>query len=78
MESQIGSFVFVMVFYLIHIEKFWQNVISYSVRGFAKSQLKQPEDAIKDFDKAIELNPNDEDSVRGRSLAKGKLKTKKI
>lgn len=42
------------------LEKDPQNTIAFAYRGFCNSELGCREDAVKDFDKAFELEPNQE------------------
>ena len=50
----------------------YKNICSmaYYNRGLAKSDLENNEEAIKDYDKAIELNPNYSDAYNNRGVAK--------
>ena len=44
--------------------------IAYNNRGSAKANLKKYKEAIEDFDKAIEINPNFAEAYRGRARVK--------
>ena len=41
-----------------------KNAVSYSSRGFAKSEIGDYKGVIADFDKVIELNPENADQYR--------------
>ncbi|MEI0608286.1 tetratricopeptide repeat protein, partial [Brachyspira pulli] len=45
----------------------------YNNRGFTKYYLDQYEEAIKDYDKAIELNPNNRAFYNNRGVSKENL-----
>ncbi len=47
--------------------------MSYNNRGNAKVDLGLKEQALKDYDKAIELDPNDADAYNNRGNAKNNL-----
>lgn len=49
-------------------------LIAYNNRGIAKNNLGLYEEAIKDFNKAIELNPNISEAYNNRGNAKNNLK----
>ena len=53
----------------------YKNICSmaYYNRGLAKSDLENNEEAIKDYDKAIELNPNYSDAYNNRGVSKSDL-----
>lgn len=53
----------------------YKNICSmaYNNRGIAKSNLRFNEEVIKDFDKAIELNPNNSEAYNNRGNAKAYL-----
>ena len=46
-----------------------QNAQFYKERGWAKLDLRMFQSAVEDFNKAIELNPNDPDYYVGRGQA---------
>ena len=46
----------------------------YHNRGYAHNNLRQYEKAIEDYDKVLELNPNDASAYIGRGYAYNKLK----
>ena len=48
-------------------------LIGYNNRGIAKKNLGLNEEAIKDFDKAIEFNPSNSDAYNNRGIAKKNL-----
>ena len=50
---------------------------AYNNRGIAKDELKQHKEAIADFDKAIELKPEDAQAYYNRGLAYRELGKKK-
>jgi Flp pilus assembly protein TadD len=49
---------------------------AYRDRGFSKSDAGDQQGAIADFDRSIQLDPNDGDTYAGRGLAKFMLKDK--
>ena len=55
------------------IEKFRNEAVGYFYRGLAKDELGHHEEAIKDYDKAIELNPNNANVYSNRGNAKNRL-----
>ena len=46
---------------------------AYTNRAIAKSELGQHDDALVDYDKAIELNPDSADAYTNRGFAKSEL-----
>jgi tetratricopeptide (TPR) repeat protein len=56
------------------IEKYFENANLYLWRGYYFRQLEKNEEAIKDYDKAIELEPNITAGYNNRGLAKNYLK----
>ena len=54
-------------------EKYRIQASAYHQRGLAKAQLGQYENAIVDYDEAIQLNPNDASLYQQRALMKAQL-----
>ena len=57
----------------ICIQEYPNQMGAYIMRGVADYELGNHEEAIKDFDKAIELEPDDAFAYNNRGTAKGKL-----
>ncbi|MCE2516999.1 MAG: tetratricopeptide repeat protein, partial [Alphaproteobacteria bacterium] len=52
-----------------------KNALIWSNRGFIKSKLGKHQEAIKDLDKAIRLNPDDQNTRAGRVISELALQT---
>lgn len=50
--------IYLLVIFLLSINLYSQTAEEYFERGFVKAHLKKYEEAIEDFTKAIEINPN--------------------
>ena len=57
----------------ICIQEYPNLVGPYLMHGIANGELGRPEEAIKDYDKAIELEPDDASAYNNRGNAKGDL-----
>lgn len=50
------------------IEKFERHALAYERRGYVNFMLNNPEDALYDFSKSIDINPNNPEAYVGRAL----------
>ena len=66
--------IFVLIlFFSLFISCQNQTAETYNNRGIAKVSLQDYSGAISDYNKAIEINPNDAEAYNNRGIAKIKL-----